>query len=259
MSLQTFNDYVARIAAGYRQSQPIWGEVLTNVGTEAGGTPASLRTPIVAKTRAMRASFPTGVTGFIITDFSVVASNGGPSLMLAKYISFGTLNISSNAFTDGSQMPTVTELGVSRQISSPLFVKTNTALSATPGSFTVTYVDQDGNTAEATASTGLAGSVGLGVGNLIRLNAPDNGVVDVTTASRTGGTTPTGTLEFFGLIPLGWAMPINSLAPAVCNNLTDQIRPYRLGQGDEVVVMLIGCGNSYTGGFTGVVNIVGDN
>ena len=151
-------------------------------------------------------SFPTGVTGYIPTSIYVeTGSNTAASILFAQMINLGSIDISgaSGTFTDGSTMPTKTELGVSRKVPGCVFREVTTALNAAPGSLTITYKDQDENTAETTTAQTLGNSSVVGNSGFIALNSPDTGVTDITAATRSAGTTPTGVIKFWGIIPIG--------------------------------------------------------
>ena len=259
MALQAYDDFVARVANGYWMSQPIWDEIQT-------ATTALLAAPTTncqrcGYTRNMPSPLPSGVTAYIPTKIAVHWAGADilRGLLVAKMISLGSLNIATPTFTDGSAMPTVTELGVSRSLSSAILAEVTTVLNATPGSLTVTYVDQDGNTAETTTADALTASAAVRSCAFVKLNSPDWGARDITAASRTGGTTPTGAIQFWGLIPIMFVSCNSAQAPNYAheNLLLQHFNPARLGAGDRVGCFVMGA--TATKCVQGDIFIVGDN
>jgi hypothetical protein len=178
-------------------------------------------------------------------------------MLVAELINLGSLNISTNVFTDGSAMPTRTELNASNATASPIIAEITTALNATPGNVTVTYVDQDGNTAEATTAQALPVSGPIHDAGYIALNGQDWGARDITTATRTGGTTPTGTVKFWGLLPLALISSTPVAQQAVkANLLTGDFNLSRLGAGATIGVF---SNSSATRAMLGDVYFIGDS
>lgn len=201
MAVATYDDLIARIGNDYVAEWPLYGEVAATTGA-FGGNVFALQRNGVGQTMP---SLPTGVTGYIASCVQAVAGGSTTTrvLFVSEVINLGTLDIAGPTFTDGSAMPTVTELGASNATYGPVWVEVTTALNATPGSITVTYVDQSGNAAETTAAQLLPTSNnGVGCCGWVALNSGDVGVRDITTATRTGGTTPTGVLKFWGVRPI---------------------------------------------------------
>lgn len=170
------------------------------------------------------------------------------SITVYKGVKFGTLDISgaSGTFTAGSAAPTVTEGGISRQASSPVLVAVETTLSATPGNFTITYIDQDNNVAETSGSAALTGGALRGTAGFFNaLNGTDSGALQITGATRTGGTSPTGVLGFWHVLPI-----TNIIIPAggvivSTNFLTDLALLHKLSAGDQL--MFLGTGTTAHG------------
>ena len=171
----------------------------------------------------------------------------------------GNLDIAGPTFTAGSDMPTVTTLGQSRPLASALMIEVTTVLNATPGSYTVTYVDQDGNGAETTASVALTASAPVRTVGYAALNSTDWGVRSITTATRTGGTTPTGVITFYGIIPIA----MYSVSPStigVCNSdniMTSGVNVPRLAAGD--VIGAFAFNNAAVKSLVGSLTIIGDD
>ena len=250
MPILSFDDFINRIGGGFTLLEPYWGEVqtaTTNVTTTG--------TQISAQRRGSMKAMPTlpsGVTGYIPTRIS---TEGLAGVLIAKLINLGSLSLATPTFTDGVAMPTVTELGVSRVMASAVLMEVTTGFNATPGSITVTYVDQDGNTAETTASMTLTVSAIAQSVNTVVLNAGDWGVRDITNATRTGGTTPTGVIQFWGLIPLSHMLPLgNPLGDSLLGAFP---RIIKLGAGD--VIGFFGWNQTATGAIFGDIYFVGDS
>lgn len=257
MGLQTYNDFVCRQVAGYNSNEPIFGEQ-TTATTTLFTTPNNLFTTQRCGTIKTFPSLPSGVTSFIPTSLSVASSTSNCNLIAGKLVDLGSLNIATPTFTDGDQMPTVTELGSSVQVASAILVEVTTALNATPGSITVTYKDQDNNSAETTTSHTLGASAVVGSVGLIQLNAGDWGAIDITTATRTGGTTPSGILRFWGIIPLC----VNPLSPNTANFVIPEdfistgTNPLKLANGDILGVFIT---DGTAKSVFGFMNVIGDN
>lgn len=257
MALTTYNAFIERIANGYWRGQTFGGErpattqnLLTNNGNGWQR---------VGDTQLMPGSLPTGVTSFIPTRVSFNSSQGSHSILIAELTSLGSINIATPTFTDGSVMPTITELGVSRKLASPVLCEVTTALNATPGSLQITYKDQDDNAAEANSAQALTASSTVGSSSWVTLNTGDTGVVDITAATRTGGTTPTGVIKFWGVRPIalipaslttGGTVTVEDLIASACNLI-------RLGAAAQV-----GCfayGNLAAKVIYGEMYLVGDS
>lgn len=134
-----------------------------------------------------------------------------------------------------------------------------TAFNALPGSFSITYTDQDGNTGNVLTSTALTASSTVDAAEIILLNTGDCGVIDITAATRTGGTTPTGVMKFYGMLPIAFANPAMPLNYAISDMITNQINPVRLGVDDEIGFFQLAHSNSFTGACSGILSLVGDN
>lgn len=193
------NDIVRRVCAGYEASQPFDNHSTSNRVAAHTTTPyASIQR--AGHTRDIPA-MPSGVTAYMPCKAWIHATQNAP-ILVGRIIDLGSLDISgaSGTFTDGAVMPTVTELGASRQVSGPVLCEVTTALNATPGSFTATYTDQDGNTGQVSTSAALSASATVGSAGFLATLGGDHGVLDITAAARTGGTTPTGVIKFWGLM-----------------------------------------------------------
>jgi len=235
MALTTYDLFISQCASGIKRNQPIGDEAQANT------TATFLARNIATMTRRgytkpLPSPLPSGVTAYICSRISVTGSSPGIALIVAKLIDLGSIDISTPTFTDGSAMPTKTELNASNVTASPVLCEVTTALNATPGSLQITYVDQDGNTAEATTAQVMTASSVVKSAAYIDLNGTDWGVQDITAATRTGGTTPTGVVQFWGLLPI----TICPLAPNtdgvtwIDNLIGTAFNPTRLGAGDVI-------------------------
>lgn len=255
MSLQTHNDLISRITNGFESTEPIhlWA-------------PATRSSPIAAGLYAGRgffvqkrpSSLETGVTAHIPEQVIGSVSQVGSMMGYYHMILLGTLDISgaSGTFTDGSNMGTSTFGGQTINRYGPVWMEVTTALNATPGNLTITYVDQDGNTAETTSALNLSASAVVGSGSLMRLNSTDIGVRDITNATRGAGTTPTGIIKFWGLIPIGAAISDSTHGGFVIN-LFNKRPLYRLPADAETGGLTFITTNGQ--GVEGSVRFVGDN
>lgn len=255
MALRTLDQVVGRIAAGYWKQEPVYGEKMPgNVMplTSTGWNQSNNGLTIVAYTRVTE-SLPSDVSAYIPAEFTSTLAPNRPYL-LAELINLGSLACSTNVFTDGSAMPTETELGVSRVKSSPILVEVTTTLSGTPGNLTVTYVDQDGNAAEAGSAQALTASAdGC---SFYQLNSGDIGARDITTASVS--LTGAGVLKFWGLIPIVATVVATGSAWGSENMVTNVINPRRIFDAKTIGVLQFGATN-VAAGLLGSLLWVGDN
>lgn len=195
-------------------------------------------------------------TSYIVSSVQVQSSSQA-GYILASVVNMGNLDLSTNVFTSGSALPTRTELGLSAQPTvSPLFAVCTTALNATPGSFTVTYVDQDGNSSETTAAQTCGNSQPINGAGVVLLNGNDWGVRSISSAAQTGGTTPSGVLTFYGIKNFICAGQISPSKITCENNLTLPINPVRLGTSETLAMITRKTGTAHT--VTGNIFFVGE-
>jgi len=228
--IESLNDNITRSGALFDDTQPIWGEQRTTT-TQTILTNSLFYCMRIGDTKILP-TLPTGVTAYIPQNVSVAITTVG-SWLCGKLVYLGELNIGTNTFTDGNAMPTITELGVSRASHSAILCEVTTALDANAGSITVTYVDQDGNSAETTTAQAFVVSSVVGSVGLIVLNAGDVGVRDITSAARSSGTM-TGVATFWGIIPFGFLTCNLSSQVSSKSFLANGFNIVRLGAGDRV-------------------------
>jgi hypothetical protein len=253
MALSTYNEFIERVTT-HSGVEQLEGEVQTATTSSLFQT---LQSGQMVGNMRILPTLPTGVTAYIPTTInlsSTILSN----FLVAKVINLGSIDISgaSGTFTDGSAMPTITELGTSRVTCSAVIAEVTTALNATPGSLAITYTDQDGNSQSTTAQSMTASSTTGNIGYIF-LNAGDSGVRDITAATRSAGTTPTGVIQFWGVIPLAMVSCSQADIPEKINMITQHFSPIRLGAGDDIRV--ISTGTSSAKRVIGIMNLVGDN
>lgn len=257
-SVASYNDLINRVAGNFTLNEPFWGELQSSTGI-LGGNQAALA---LISLQRDTPSLPAGVTSYIPTTIGGAwsASSGYP-LLVCQCINLGSLDISGPTFTDGSQMPTVTELGVSRQTSGMVLMEITTALGATPGAITITYVDQNGNAAETTTAQNLpVTNPNIHTVGAIVLNAGDIGVRDITSATRTGGTAPTGVVKFWGCLPIALCCSDGSGNIFTENLLTNTFLLSQLPAATKIAYFAYGGGNSITArAVHGNMYIIGDS
>jgi len=258
-NLRTYDAFIQRLSNGYGKLQPLWGEQTTAPVPLGGNTETLSRG---AWTRVLP-SLPSGVSAFLPTLFMGSSSTAPVAVLLARLTNLGDLNIATPTFTDGSAMPTLTEGGVSRVTDGAILLEVTTVLNATPGNLQVTYVDQDGNTAEQTATQSLGASAPVGSAGWIALNSPDYGARDVTTATRTGGTSPTGIVRLWGIYPLDLvaASAVGAAGSIGATFLEDFLAAgnyLQLAAGDVLGAFVIGASNT-TRALLGTLGMVGDS
>lgn len=242
-AMTTYDEFLARLANGYYRQVPIQSTLVTNNNCITSGPNDSALTKICKwGARYTIPSMESGVSAYIPLR-TMYSGNGETSLLIGRMTNLGDLTLGDGAggassFADGSQMPTVTELGVaSVQRASMVVAEVTTVFSALPGNMTITYVDQDGNTAEAGPSNTLRSTAAVGECGWVQLNTDDWGVRDITTSSRTGGTNPSGVMRFWGIEPIAFfsAGPAGSNNPAEMEDfLIQSLNLFRLSAGDLI-------------------------
>lgn len=254
--ITTYDDLVARISNEF-DDQLVgvnnYSVAKSTVWQSPGGPIAAADLCILTPTK----SLPSGVSAYIPTEVLVVHPVQGLAILIAELVDLGSIDISgaSGTFTDGSDMGTREEGGAaSSNVYSSVWMEATTALNANPGTLVVTYVDQDGNTAAASPSMTLTGSSVAGSGSWLLLNNPDIGVRDITAAVRSGGTSPSGVIKFWGVKPL--ALVPSSGPNAAPYSLLNNGIIRRLPAG--AIIAAISASNTAAGAAV-IVNIVGDN
>ena len=259
MAVTTYDGLIARVGANYSATWPFYGELQSTTGLLGGNNQALQR---LGYARDLT-SYPTGVTGYIATAIqgAISISSTVRTLFVCQCINLGSLDTSSNVFTDGSAMPTITELGSSVSSYGPVFVEYMNTLGGTPGSITITYVDQDGNAAETSAAqTMSATNPNPGTTGWIVLNGTDWGVRDITTAARSGGTSPTGTVQFWGILPIAQISVGGTGSSYIEPMITQDFMWSDLPQNSVIRVFNYSGGTSVAGtAMTGIINFIGDS
>jgi len=254
--LGAYDTWVARFMADFDASEPFYGDNPV-APTSSWLALQAINIGKVASTKPLP-TLPTGVTGYIVTSLDCLASSAGQPLLVAKAVNLGNIDISTSTFTAGSTLPTVTEGNASNQTYQMVMGEVTAAFNATPGNFTLTYNANDGTTGNVTASLALTASAVVNTAGFATLNAGHWGASQITAAARTGGTTPTGIITFYGLISIcmihqGWS----SASPAFRNLLTAALNPVRLGAAD--VIRFYSLSGASARGITGNLTIIGDS
>lgn len=144
---------------------------------------------------------PTGCAAFIpeaveIADTSVA----GPFLMYEAVL-LGSIDCATGVFTDGVPFPTRKALGITRQLSGQVLVEMATD-QVSQRTITVTYVNQDGVGGRTSAAHTITLAALQDSTGILVLQVGDTGVQDITNVTATGGTAPSGTINFWGIIPI---------------------------------------------------------
>lgn len=259
-ALKTYNDYIARVFAGFDGQEHIYGDAQSNVSNSViSGQSMSIVS--VGYTRTLP-TLPTGVTAYIIDSLDCLVSAQLNPILIGKAINLGNIDISgtSGTFTAGATMPTATELNVSgQQTYSAVIAQVTTVLNSTPGSLSITYNANDGSTGNVTTALANSPSATVNTCGIYPLNTPHWGVSQITAAVRTGGTTPTGVITFWGLLNafmINGAITSGSI-PGFKNMLSCAVSPFRFGAGD--VIKFFALGSTVGRGMTGTINYVGDS
>jgi len=200
-------------------------------------------------------SLPSGVTAYLPTQIFGGTNLLGFFLGVYHMIDLGSIDLSTNTFTPGSTMGTTTFGGQTVSRSGILFAEVTTALNSTPGNLDVTYIDQSGNAAETNTAAALATGAPVGSGVFVRLNIGDGAVREVTGASNSGGTSPTGVIKFWGLIPIGSTIT-NAYHGGFVIDAFNKRPLYRLPA--SAVIGGVVSGGTAAGGLEGSIRYVGD-
>lgn len=257
MALLSGQDIDARISNGYEW--PISFAQSGNQAARTGIIAVSSHSTILTRCVPLSdtPSFPSGVTGYIPLEFalsaSAVVSN---SVLLTELILLGSIDLSTGTFTDGAAMPTRTVFNTSTQLASPVLAMFTATGGGTSRTLTLTYVDQDGNTAESTSALSIQNSASNDAGGTFPLKAGDWGVRDITNCTS-AGTTPSGTVSFYGMVPIVLAQPTTG---TVNNTVTDLIGNgivRRLGAAAKWGAFTVGSAGQ--NGVVGYIKVVGDS
>ena len=234
MAISTYNDFITADAADNVLHDNFY--LQQNSATTALLSGLALSRFLFATPLRALPSLPGGKTYFVPTNLEL-SSSIARTFTIAKLTLMGELEIGTPTFTDSSAAPTITEGGVSRQIPSSVLCVVTTALNATPGNMSITYVDQNNNAAEATAAIALGASAVVNSAAFLNLTSPDWGVLDLTAGTRTGGTTPSGTIKFYHCLPL-YTFPVPVVGEAIkINFLTDLGILHKMVAGDQLSVI----------------------
>lgn len=235
MTLASVDDYIARIGNNYHfPANFVCAErTAATSSTVSTGQLASLQSNGMIHTTL--SSLPTGVTSFNLTGAGILTSVA-TCYIIGRAILLATWDNATATFTDGSSMPTVTEGNTSRVTSSPIFAEISTALNGSPGNLTITYVDQDGNTAEAAAATTLTSSAAVGSVGIWPLNSSDIMARDITNITRTGGATHAGFVNFWGILPIDIFTAVLGV-PDIGDYVIRNCPPMRLGTNESIMLI----------------------
>lgn len=247
------NELIERITNGdYDSLEPIYGyypvarNPLLSIGMAAHRG---------FSTEVIPSSLPTGVTAYLPTQIFGGTNLLGFFIGVYHMIDLGSIDISTNTFTAGSTMGTTTFGGQTVSRSGVLFAEVTTALNSTPGNLDVTYVDQSGNAAETNTASTLATGAPVGSGIFVRLNIGDGAVREVTGANNSSGTSPSGVIKFWGLIPISSGIT-NGLHGGFVLDAFNKRPLYRLPA--NAIVGGVVSGGTSAGGLEGSIRYVGD-
>lgn len=202
--ITTYDGFISRLLNGYGGTELIDQENNSATTSTLLGTGVAFVSQRTGITRPMP-TLPSGVSAFIPLTMNLSSSVQSKTMIFGRGTKLGTFDNSTNSFTDGSAMPSRTVFNTaSTKIASAVIAYVTTVFNATPGSLSITYNDQDNNTAQSTTAVAITANAAVGTAQFVTLGTGDWGVVDITAATRTGGTGPyAGVMEFWGVEPLG--------------------------------------------------------
>lgn len=229
--IKKYNDLIKRASDGYFFSQPFYFENQANMVQIGNGSFTLNKLGFTA----VLPTLPSGVNSYKLVGAEVYA-NSNYGVHICKQVLLGTLNLATNVFTDGGTMP----INNGIQLWSTMIIEALTPLNATPGNITITFNDRNGASLSSGAIA-LGASATIGACGVIPAPGANVGVTDVTAAVQSGGTTPSGTIGIYGLIPLGTCYSRTGTAnPSVVNNQTHAFNHYPLGAGDKIGIFRVG-------------------
>lgn len=149
--------------------------------------------------RVLTYTVPTGYTFNLIAFQSVQGANSVFS-RCSKVISFGSYNVGTNTFTDGSAY-------TAPAFASKLIARVTTGMSATGVTLTATYTNQDG-LAGQTATAVIPSAAAADYQMEFTLTAGDYGIRDITAMARSA--TPTGIIAIEGIDELSYHSDVST-------------------------------------------------
>lgn len=182
--------------------------------------------------RAIPNPLPSGVPAYIPEFVEIMSSAATGPILLYEAVLLGSLDCATGTFTDGAAFPTRTALGSSRQLSGQVVVECATDM-VSQRTIQVTYVNQDGTGGRSSASHAITVNALKNSTGILVLQAGDTAVQDITAVSASGGTSPTGTLNFWGVIPVAM-IPASFGAAMLTKNLLAEGVIRRLAAGTNL-------------------------
>lgn len=173
-------------------SAPLWAQgAMPAAGANAAAAPGGT-IPDNTTTGGLKQADPGGSDTLHLTTWTGTPATAVGSLMLYDYL-FGVNNSVNATNTAVTGVPT--RYQTTNAAGSFVSARVTTVLSATATNFTVTYMDQDGNTAEAAAA--IAARVSAAVQTIpltqpawfVPLNADDTGLRKITNVQSSGANT----------------------------------------------------------------------
>lgn len=249
MSITNFNDFIRCSSAYGMHNEPIY------LDQQSSSVSFNNSLHIVrGYTRALPT--PSASVVSLIPTLLTAHCSTYCTIFVAKLTNFGSINIGTNVFTDGSTMGTGTRMGVSSaNLFGPILLEVTTSLNTFPGNLTIDYTDQDGN-AQTGTSQALGGS--MNAGNCGFYTITSTGVRDVTNITQSGGTTPSGVVKAWGVTPIGFVSGGAGTATGVTDLITDMFAPLRLSASDTIGIFTIASASTARG-VTGHISYVGED
>lgn len=218
-TITTYDGFIARKLAGYD-----WKFAAARA-TQATGT-----APLVASSgdsvsmirmgtfEAFPGSFETGVTGYVPTTLYSYPSNA-IALLIGEQFLLGSIDISGTTGANYAAMPTRTEGNNSHVIPGLCVVECTTGLNSNAGSLVIQYKDQANNAAENSRTITLGNSATAGMASSMPFNTGDMMITEVTALTRSGGSSNSGVIKVYGVIPLAVVQPPVGQTSAVIYDL----------------------------------------
>lgn len=231
----TYDGIIKLISDGYYKVEPFYKEfqAATTLAGDSGFTSRRIDFPT-------RPALPGSVTKYrFLNATGVVSTVALGTFLIGIGTNLGSLDISgaSGTFTDGSAMPSITSLGASAKQTGIVFAEVTTVLNSAPGTYSFTYKNQAGTGSRTSATITPSNSAAVGSAGFVSLQTGDWGVQDITAASRSSGTTPSGVIKFWGVQTIAMFANTPATTALTTNLQTSGFNFPSLAASDQILII----------------------
>lgn len=239
MPVLTAEGLAAQVHADRYATRLVDNHIRSTRSNPLSGAGAAVLTSNGPTIRAVPNPLPSGAAAYIPEAIEIMSSNAGGPYLLYEAFLLGTIDTSgSGTFTDGTTFPVRKALGANRQLSGPVLLECATDM-VSQRTITLTYVNQDGTSGRTSAGHAVTVNALKNSTGIVVLQAGDVGVQDVTAVAISGGTSPTGTIRLWGILPIALVPGAFGL-PMLTKNLIAEGVVRRLGAGSELRILRFG-------------------